>query len=250
MVLDTHAGCGLYDLTDAAAQRTGEAQQGVLALLRGEPANLLEAYLAALAALNPGLMQEGRLQLAALRWYPGSPRLITAQLRAADRYIGCELHPDDFKLLRANLPRLPNFQLHERDGYEALLAFTPPPEKRGLVLIDPPFEQPGEFERIAETIAAAYARWRNGIFAVWYPIKDKPAVWQFQERMAATGIRKQLLLEFIYDTPAAQGLHGSGMLVVNPPWQLAEQMAAQYEKLHGALHQPVRETKIAWLVAE
>lgn len=249
-VLDTHAGCGLYDLQDAAALKTGEAMAGVQKLVGAGLASVPEAYLAALALLNPGLMVNGALLPAALRWYPGSPWLITQALRPEDRYCGCELHPEDYAALRRAVPRAAQIQLHNRDGYEALGAFTPPPEKRGLVFIDPPFEQPDEFQRMASAVIAAHGRWRNGVYALWYPIKDRPAVWAFQEAMAQSGIRKQLVLDYGFAAPTAPGLQGSGLLVINPPWGLAEAMAETYAKLHVALQDDAAETKIAWLVPE
>lgn len=250
LVLDTHAGCGLYDLQDPAALKTGEAAAGIGRLLTPDLAQHLPDYAAALEAYNPGLLEDGKLNPAACRFYPGSPLLIAAALRAQDRYIGCELHPEDFAALRRQLPRLPRHQLHQRDGYEALGAFLPPPEKRGLVLIDPPYEQPDEFAALAEHLAAAARRWAQGAFAVWYPLKDRAAIWRFQEAMAASGIRKQLLLEFQYDNSATLALHGSGMLVINPPWQFAENMAISYEYLRNRLANPAGQTKIAWLVQE
>lgn len=249
-VLDSHAGCGRYDLQDAAAQKTAEAADGVQKLLAAGKAYVPEAYLVALALLNPGLLADGTLEPTALRWYPGSPWLITQALRPDDRYCGCELHPEDFSTLRQNMPRQPFIQLHQRDGYEALGAFTPPTEKRGLIFIDPPFEQPDEFDRMADAVIAAHGRWSNGIYALWYPIKDRPAQWAFQEKMAQSGIRKQLLLEYCFASPPAPGLQGSGLLVINPPWGLAEAMAETYAKLHQALQGAVAETKIAWLVPE
>ncbi len=250
MVLDTHAGCGRYDLQDPAALKTGEAAAGIGRLLVPEMARHLPDYATALAAINPGLLTEEAVNPAALRFYPGSPLLIAAALREQDRYVGCELHPDDFAALRRHLPRLPRHQLHQRDGYEALGAFLPPPEKRGLVLIDPPFEQPDEFTMLADHLAAAAQRWPQGMFAAWYPLKDRSAIWKFQEAMAQSGVRKQLLLEFQYDNSATVALHGSGMLVINPPWQFAENMAIHHAYLQKMLANPAGQTKIAWLVQE
>lgn len=250
VVLDTHAGCGLYDLTAPEAQKTGEAVQGVQRVLRAGQGKVLAHYWAALAAFNPALQDEaGVYQPDQLKRYPGSPALIAATLRPQDRLIGCELHPLDCAALRAALPRQPQIQLHHRDGYEALLAFTPPPEKRGLALLDPPFEQPNEFERLTTAIATAHRHWPQGIYAIWYPLKDLPALWRWQEAMIDTGIRKQLLLEFAYAAPT-DGLHGSGMLVINPPWQLAQTIDKAYAAIHHALARPVQETKIDWLLPE
>lgn len=250
LVLDTHAGCGLYDLQDPAALKTGEAAAGIGRLLTPELTQHLPEYAAALVAANPDILVQGRLNAAACRLYPGSPMLIAGALREQDRYIGCELHPEDYNALRSNIARSPRLQLHQRDGYEALRAFLPPPEKRGLVLVDPPYEQPGEFTNLAIELAAAALRWPQGMFAAWYPLKDRSAVWQFQEAMAGSGIRNQLLLEFTYDNYATVALHGSGLLVINPPWKLAENMAIHYNYLQKMLASTTGQTKIAWLVQE
>ncbi|MEJ0062906.1 MAG: 23S rRNA (adenine(2030)-N(6))-methyltransferase RlmJ [Alphaproteobacteria bacterium] len=236
--IDTHAGCGLYDLDSEAARKTAEADDGVSALLRSPAAPEFMDYRAALGKANPGI-------------YPGSPHLILHALRPGDRYIGCELHPEDYAELRNNLGRSPQAQLHQRDGYEALAALVPPQEKRGLALIDPPYEQPDEYARVVAAVAAAYRRWPAGIYAIWYPIKDRPALWQFHEAMASTGIGRQLLLEFIYrDETRADRLNGSGMIVINPPWQFDAAMRATYAKLHETLATEAKTTKISWLTPE
>lgn len=250
LVLDTHAGCGLYDMQSQAALKTGEAAAGIGRLLTPELTKHLPDYAAALAAYNPGLLAGDALNHTVCRFYPGSPLLIAAMLRAQDRYVGCELHPDDYAALRHNMPRSPRHQLHQRDGYESLGAFLPPLEKRGLVLIDPPYEQPEEFTTLADHLTAAARRWPQGMFAAWYPLKDRSAVWKFQESMAGSRIPRQLLLEFQYDNSATLALHGSGLLVINPPWQLAENMAIHYAYLQKLLAAPAGQTKIAWLVQE
>ncbi len=250
LVLDTHAGCGLYDLQDPAALKTGEAAAGIGRMLTPDLVEQLPDYAAALAGYNPGLLDGGKLNPNLCRYYPGSPLLVAARLRAQDRFVGCELHPEDYAALRRNVPRLPRHQLHQRDGYEALGAFLPPPEKRGLVLIDPPYELPDEFTVLADNLASAVLRWPQGMFAVWYPLKDRSAVWRFQESMANSGVRNQLLLEFTYDNSATTRLFGSGMLIVNPPWQFAEIMAIHYGYLQKVLASSAGQTKIAWLVQE
>jgi 23S rRNA (adenine2030-N6)-methyltransferase len=250
VIFDTHAGCGVYDLNSVEACKTGEADLGIRAFL-GSPAALgFGQYLAALDKANPGLVATGGINISALRHYPGSPALIAQTLRPGDRYVAAELHPEDFATLKNTLRKNTQIQHHNRDGYEAILALTPPPERRGLVLIDPPYEQSGEYDRIVGTIRQCHTNWPTGIYAVWYGIKDRHALNAFHAALCASGIKKQLSLEFIYATHNNEKLHGSGMIVINPPWQFAERMQTLYSQIHEALQTPVHESKIAWLVGE
>ncbi len=251
VIFDTHAGCGLYDLSGAEARKTGEADSGIRAFLNHQSERDFPSYLAALVKANPGLLQDERINQAALQYYPGSPFLIAENLRPGDRYVAAELHPEDFAALKRNMGKNAQIQCHNRDGFEAVCAMTPPPERRGLVLIDPPYELPDEYERIVAAVSQCHRRWPGGIFAVWYGIKDRPAIRRFHAALRATGIGKQLVTEFIYgtaiDDDAAATLHGSGMVVINPPWKFAEEMRRVYPLLHAALGCAVRESEIAWL---
>jgi 23S rRNA (adenine2030-N6)-methyltransferase len=143
-------------------------------------------------------------------------------------------------------------QVHERDGHEALLALIPPKEKRGLVLIDPPYEQPDEFDRLEQTLLAATARWPSGVYAVWYPIKHGEAAQRFLNRMAASGIRRQLVIELTHerdDLPG--GLNGSGILIINPPYQLEQTLSGSLPWLHSRLSPTGRgRHRMIWSVAE
>lgn len=210
-VLDTHAGTGFYDLNADEARRTGEAEGGILRLQHAaEPA--LQDYLQTIAAL--GL-------------YPGSPALIRSALRAEDRLTCCELHPEDAALLRRRFRRDAQVSVHERDGYAALTALLPPAQRRGLVLIDPPFEVTDEFARLAAGIAAGKARFPAGIFAAWYPIKHRAPVREFHFALRDAGLKDVIAAEFLLREPLdPTRLNGCGLLVVNPPWQFeAEAMA-------------------------
>ncbi len=252
-VLDTHAGAGRYDLCSEAAQRTGEAGGGIERLLAaaatghegGAPSDLA-GYLGAVTALNqcgtPGKP----------RWYPGSPRLARAWLRPGDRLVLTEAHPEDARTLGREFARDPQVQVHHRDGYEALKAFLPPPERRGLVLIDPPYEAVGESERLVAALLAAHRRWPTGLFALWYPIKEQAWVWRLHEALATTGIRRQLVIELcIQPEDDWRRLNGCGMILVNPPWQLEQALSRLLPWLHSAL---AREgagcCKVDWLVPE
>ncbi|MBV8547952.1 MAG: 23S rRNA (adenine(2030)-N(6))-methyltransferase RlmJ [Alphaproteobacteria bacterium] len=241
-VLDTHAGIGLYNLSDDRAQKTNEAQDGIIAYWQAPRIDALSSYHHVIEALNP---------LGSLTQYPGSPALIARLLRPGDRYVGCEWHSEDAETLKHTMWHYPQAQIHHRNGYEALSALLPPAEKRGLVLIDPPFEQPDEFDEMADRTIAAYGRWSQGIYALWYPIKERPALWRFQEKMAASGIRKQLVAEFVFqEETRSDRLNGSGMLIINPPWQLADTLQTLYPQLHSAMRTEHQASDVRWLVGE
>lgn len=206
-VLDTHAGLGTYDLK-AEAERTGEWLAGIDRLMH-QPPSALTAYV--------GMVQ--RLGL-----YPGSPALIRALLRADDRLVCCELHPEDHAVLRrwAGLHGVgaeARISVHLRDGYAALAALLPPTAKRGLVLIDSPFEVPGEFERLVQGLRTGAARWSPATYAAWYPIKHRSPVTTFHEGIRFAGLRDVVVAELWWRAPTdPTRLNGCGLLVRNPPY--------------------------------
>lgn len=209
-VIDTHAGAGVYDVTSAEAQRTGEFARGYAQAAAALP-QALAPYRDAVAALNP----DGTTRL-----YPGSPALALALLRPQDRLVACELHPEDARHLKLALRDDRRAEIHHRDGYQALKAFLPPKERRGLVLVDPPFETPDERRTLVQALATAHARWPTGIYALWYPIKANSEAKLLHAELANTGIRRQVALELRLhggDDPAR--LNGCGLAVVNPPFR-------------------------------
>jgi 23S rRNA (adenine2030-N6)-methyltransferase len=207
-VLDTHAGAGRYDLSAETARRTGEADAGIRRLLDSRPP-VLAKYLGIVEAL--GL-------------YPGSPGLMRALLRPADRLACCELHPEDVVLLRRQFRSDPQVEVHNRSGWEALGALLPPAEKRGLVFIDPPFENSDEFAALAAGLGRGHGRFGHGVFAAWYPIKQRAAVRTFHATLQAAEIPDILAVELYLREPAnAERLNGCGLLVINPPYQFPEQ---------------------------
>jgi 23S rRNA (adenine2030-N6)-methyltransferase len=204
LVLDTHAGIGSYDLTAGPAQRTCEAEAGILRL-RGAADAALTDYL--------GLVEQ-------LGLYPGSPAIVRALLRPGDRLVCCELHPEDAAALRRWAGHAPGINVHERDGYEAMTALLPPPERRGLVLVDPPYETPDEFTTLTGRLVAAHGRFATGVFAAWYPIKGRAPVRAFQSAMRDSPVRDIVAVELLLREPLdAARLNGCGLLVINPPWQ-------------------------------
>lgn len=246
-VLDTHAGIGRYDLRAEAALKTGEWLAGIgrLAAADGLPPEIAP-YLDAVRALNPGPPDgDGP------RWYPGSPRLVRHLLRPDDRLSAVELHPEDARALKAEFAGDRQVAVHRMDGYLALKAHLPPPERRGLVLIDPPFEATDEFDRLAKGLALAQRRWPGGIKALWYPIKERAAVWRFQDAVERSGVPKVLVAEMTTrpeDTHTR--LNGSGMLIANPPWRLDETLREVLPALHRALGTGEGGARVEWLVPE
>jgi 23S rRNA (adenine2030-N6)-methyltransferase len=214
-VLDTHAGVGLYDLEGSEAGRTGEWVDGigrVIDGLAGAAADLAAPYLAAIRAQNPD---------GALRFYPGSPLIARHLLREQDRLFALELHPADAEALRQNFAGDWQTRVTHLDGWAALGSYLPPKEKRGLVLVDPPFEERGEFDRMVGALQRAHERWPGGIYSFWYPIKDVGDVAAFARSLQATGIPKILRIELTVRKPSEPPrLHGTGMIVVNPPFAL------------------------------
>ena len=217
-VVDTHAGTGLYDLAGEEAGRTLEWQDGIGRL--DEP---FEPEMEALLAPFRQVVADVRSRHGE-RAYPGSPALVREMIRSGDRAVFVEKHPADAALLSRRFNAVLNTKVLELDGWTALRSLIPPRERRGLVLIDPPYEEPDELGRAAERLAGAVARWPTGIFALWYPVKHPPEIAAFVRRVAATVARDALRLELAVDQPFATGpLAGTGLLVVNPPWTLAGQ---------------------------
>jgi 23S rRNA (adenine2030-N6)-methyltransferase len=244
-VLDTHAGIGLYDLQDERAQKTQEANAGIVRLLDGAPLAVCPSFYSVLQKHNRGWQGEG------YRFYPGSPMFVAELLRPQDRLIACELHEEDTSILRRIMRHTSNAAVHFRDGYGAVRAFLPPAEKRGLVLIDPPYEQPDEFTRLVEVVQEAHQRWPQGMLMLWYPVKERPNLWRFHEALMQAGIPKQLCAEFIYqDELRADRLNGSGFILINPPWQFDDKLRALFPILHDRLRSEHKGTLVKWLVGE
>ncbi len=242
--LETHAGIGVYDLAHPDAQRTGEAQSGVarvLAVAATLP-DVLAPWLDAVRALNPD---------GSLRRYPGSPALAAALLRPDDRLVLAELHDEDAATLRRTMAGDDRVAVHHMDGWLATKAHLPPRERRGVVLIDPPFEAPDEFDRMVRALVTGHRRFPQGVFVLWYPIKERPAVWRFQEAVAATGIRDVLFAETtIWPEDTHRRLNGCGLLVVNPPFGLPGDLETALPAVHAALGTGHGGARIGTLVAE
>lgn len=246
-VIDTHAGIGLYDLKGAAAEKTGEWVDGIGRLVERDlpetARDLLAPYLDAVQAQNP----DGEL-----RFYPGSPLITRNMLRQQDRLMALELHPIDVEALRENFAGDFQVRVTHVDGWQALGTHLPPKEKRGLVLIDPPFEERNEFERMAQNLIKAHKRWPTGLYALWYPIKDVADVDKFVALLKASGIPKILRLELIIRQPSnPPRLHGTGMIVINPPFVLEEEMRTLLPLLTDVLSDEGRgRWNVDWVTGE
>lgn len=244
--LDTHAGRGLYRLDGEAAQKTGEAQDGIARLQAETPRD--PALLRYLAAVRACRAQHGAHS------YPGSPWLLAHALREHDRIAACELHPEEAVVLRDQFTHDPRIAVHARDGYTAIRALLPPKHgavkfARGLILIDPPFEaQLEEFDTALATIREALSRWPQGGIALWYPIKQGRALQPFRRAATQLPAKSALLLELLVrpdDSPLR--MNGSGMLLLNPPWQFDVAMRPALEAMRKALGESGATARVEWL---
>ncbi len=217
MVLDTHAGRGIYDLESDEALRSGEHLGGVARILADlAPPAAVAPYLAALSRANP---------FGGSRWYPGSPAIISDALRRGDSAKFCELHLEERAALKSALGADRQARIFDLDGYQAVRAFLPPVERRGLVLIDPPFEQRGEYLRLAEALADGLKRWESGVFMIWRTVKDEGGWRRFLAEAAALPTGNALTAELNIRGPIDDKLTGSGIYVVNPPFGVGQALA-------------------------
>ena len=215
MVLDAHSGPGLYDLSGVEAQKTGEWQGGIGKLWPGDtvPASMLP-WLNVVRSFNP----DGQLQA-----YPGSPKLVQWLMRSDDRLVLVEKHPQDHAQLAEEFRRDGRVYVHLADAYAQIKASVPPPERRGVVLIDPPYEEKDEHKKLVRGMAQALKRWPTGIYCIWYPIKARAQIDAFMADLNALSLPPTLVAELMIrqgDDPFR--LNGCGMAIVNPPWILAE----------------------------
>ncbi len=225
-VIDTHAGAGRYDLDGKNAQATGEANNGIRKLLgnlpQGAALELLQPYLHAVEKCAPA--------------YPGSPLIVQTLARAQDAMVFCELHPEEFALLEKSIGRDRRAKTLALDGWIALKSLLPPKERRGVILIDPPYEDPAEFKRVADGLEEAVRRFATGIYLIWYPLKNRHDTDAAIRRIVRAAAKPALKLEFEIEKRQAEGpLHATGMLLINPPWKLKEECELILPALHQSL---------------
>lgn len=247
-VIDTHAGTGLYDLASEEAQKTGEWRDGIGRILAAEPPagidDLLTPYLDVVRAENDGGKTVVR--------YPGSPLIARRLMRRGDSLVVDEAHPEDAARLAALFAKDRQTKVLALDGWTALKALLPPKERRGLVLIDPPFEEPGEFKRLLHGLVGAHRRFATGTVMLWYPVKDVRTAQTFLRDVAALGIPKVLSAELFVDTPHADGgLVGTGLVILNPPFTLEAKLKGLLPYLVATMARGKgAESRLAWLAGE
>jgi 23S rRNA (adenine2030-N6)-methyltransferase len=287
-VIDTHAGAGVYDLAGEEASRSGEWRAGIGRLLTAPIAPavqpLLKPYLDVVASLNGapaaplvpaqagtradessqnqrsldhGVRQNEQVADASfgvgstLTTYPGSPALARAFLRPQDRLVACELEPKAYALLAHHFARDRRIKTVAIDGWMALNAYVPPSERRGIVIVDPPFEEAQDFTRLAHGLEAAHRKWASGIYVLWYPIKGRQEPDALARRLKRSSIARILRAELAVDATPAQGpLGGCGLIIVNPPWTLESELAAMLPELVKALGSRNSNYRLDWIAGE
>jgi 23S rRNA (adenine2030-N6)-methyltransferase len=244
-MIDTHAGIGRYSLTGDEAKRSPEWRDGIDRLLKAKlaatAAELIAPYLAAVESENPN---------GTLARYPGSPLIARKLFRPQDRLSALELHPADYRKLRDLFEGDVQVRVSELDGWLALNAFVPVKEKRGLVLVDPPFEEDGEFGRLVEGLVKAHKKWATGIYALWYPLKAPREVNGFVADLKATGIAKMLRAELTVAPVEAGRLYGTGIILVNPPHVLEDELNIILQALAKVLGDRKADWKLEWIRGE
>jgi 23S rRNA (adenine2030-N6)-methyltransferase len=240
---DSHAGAGLYSLNSEQSLKTGEFASGIGRLMQHQATSpVLAAYLQVIHDLNPN----GQLQ-----FYPGSPAIAKMLLRSDDSIQATELHPSDYPLLQAQFLHRRHCRIEKIDAYAGFRAMLPPLAKRGLVLIDPPYELKTEYQDLVDGLQLAYQRFPQAVYAIWYPVIDRASIEAVLQAMVDTGIRNQLRIEF---SPKADsegfGMTGSGMLVINPPFTLSADIKEALQELSPILADGTVQWQVTQLVGE
>lgn len=226
LYLDTHAGRGVYSLTTREALKTGEFQQGIGRIWQRQAPEELEPYLDVIRVLNP----DGTLQR-----YPGSPWLAHSLLRPTDRILLCELHPQDYQALSRVFRAEKRVYCVDEDGFARALAAVPPIERRGVVLIDPSYEIKTDYQRVIRELGLMYRRFATGVYLLWYPVISRSRIDQLRRQLVSSGIRRVCAFEINMVDDEQEGMTGTGMIVINPPWPLLEEMRRLLPFLTDAL---------------
>lgn len=241
--IDTHAGAGAYSLKSLYAEKTGEYRQGIGCLYAYPTVHpLLENYLGIVRSINSDKK---------LSDYPGSPELVRSLMRHQDRMQLSELHSSDFTVLQERYRNDHQITIAQEDGLKNLMKKLPPVQKRGLIFIDPSYEVKEDYSRVVETLAKAYRRFATGVYCLWYPVVRRETVDNLMAELAETGIRKQLRIEHcILPDSEELGMTGSGLLFINPPWQLESQARELLPWLNERLADGSGTWSVDWLVPE
>ncbi len=241
--IDTHAGAGKYSFKSEFAQKTGEYQQGIARVWEAQPVpDQIKDYLAAVRAENTGRQ---------LVRYPGSPQLVRRLVRAQDRLQLSELHGADYEKLQQLFAGDKQVSVAKEDGLERLAKKLPPIQRRGLILIDPSYEVKVDYVKVVDALQIAHRHFATGIYALWYPVIERAHTEMLLQNLKATGIPKQLRIEHCIDADGAmRGMTGSGMLFINPPWQLQSQAEVLLPWLDHVLTAGQGNWKVEWMVSE
>ena len=241
--LETHGGCALYDLADDKAQKTGEYLGGISRLWGAlQIPDAIRPYLSQVQAVN---------QSNQLGFYPGSPSIAAMMARANDHLCVMELHPAEYQRVKQHFRGMSQVAVHHRDGYEGVLSMMPPKPNRGLVLIDPSYEVKTEYRQVARFVQQLFDRWSNGSVAIWYPILKAGHHHDMINNIVVSGIRRVYQSEFYVQDSGSERMYGSGMLLINPPWQLDQKIATVMPWLYQMLsEQAANEPQEAWLIPE
>ncbi|MBN3564672.1 23S rRNA (adenine(2030)-N(6))-methyltransferase RlmJ [Aliamphritea spongicola] len=238
--LETHSGRAMYDLSDEQAQKNQEFQSGISKLwqagLKGT-----EVYCEAVTAQNTS---------GELAFYPGSPSLAQHFARANDKLMLMELHPQESQVLKRHFRQDSRVAVHQRDGYEGVLAMLPPKPNRGMVLIDPAYEDKSEYDQVVAFIKRAKQLWPNGSYAIWYPLLEANRWKSMKHKLQRTSIRNILCSEIEINPADAGGMYGSGMLMVNPPWPLEDNIRATMPGVLSTLAEGAAVDRLEWLAPE
>jgi 23S rRNA (adenine2030-N6)-methyltransferase len=246
-IIDTHAGAGLYDLDSMASQKNKEYATGIERIWsQGSVLDPIKSYLEIIDAINKSN------HTSTLRYYSGSPHIAHQLMRQQDRLVLCEMHTTEYPLLKDNVKGDRRVSVLHQDGYGALKALLPPKERRGLVLIDPAYELKDEYRRCLTELKAAYKRWPTGTFACWYPIQGDRRSGSLLKGIKASGVRKVLIAELCLTTVGhGKKMLGTGMVIINPPWELDKMIEKIHRWLEPFLIVPGEGcTQVEWLVAE
>lgn len=218
--IDTHAGAGCYDLFSDSAKKNREYENGIEKIIQQEnPPPVVKQYLYCIHSINNQMMGS---HYASLRHYAGSPLIVRQLIRPMDRIIACELHLEEYQALKKTFAGDRQVAAHHTDGFQALKAFLPPHERRGLILIDPPYEEIDEFTHITHALHTALRRFENGTYAIWYPIKGRHPIEKFHQSLLKTTEKPILSIELTIYPDLPSHLNGCGLAVINPPWQFEE----------------------------
>lgn len=240
--IDTHAGAGMYSLTSEHSTKTAEHLSGISAIKSLDWPELTN-YLTLINSINATHNQQ--------MLYPGSPMIALQLLREQDKAALYELHPTDFKLLTENIPGDRRIKIYNDDGFKGLLSILPPTIKRGLILIDPPYEIKTDYQTVVSTLIKAYQKFATGTYALWYPVVERERINQIEEQLKNSGIRNIQLFELgLKPDTSERGMTSAGMIVINPPWTLANTLNTLLPKLAKHLGQGQGVWRSQVLVAE